>query len=84
MKNRERNYYRKQRIRHIKRKKRIIKELNNYWLYEHEGVLSKGKIHCSCKLCSAKSNRNGWKPSDILKIEKFNHDIKEYYREGAM
>lgn len=40
----------------VERKKRIIRELNNYWFYKHDGQLRKGKIHCSCPLCSAKTN----------------------------
>lgn len=49
----ERNniYRRMQRARHICRKKRIIKEQNDYWRYKFDGCLDKGKIHCSCYLC---------------------------------
>ena len=53
--NRTRDYYRKQRAKHIARKKRIIHGLNDYWGYEHEGELAKGKIHCSCWMCRRKS-----------------------------
>lgn len=52
---RSRQYRRKQRQRVINRKKNIIRNQNNYWHYEHEGVLSKGKIHCSCWMCRNKS-----------------------------
>ncbi|MBR1455230.1 MAG: hypothetical protein IJ593_11425 [Lachnospiraceae bacterium] len=55
IKNRTRDYYRKQRARHINRKKKIIKNQGNYWHFEHPGVLSKGKIHCSCWMCRHKS-----------------------------
>lgn len=54
MQNHSRAYYRDQRRRHIDRKKRIIKLQNGYWYYEHEGILSKGKIHCSCWMCRRK------------------------------
>lgn len=46
--NRSRDYYRKQRARVIRRKQKIIHGLNDYWHVEHAGMLSKGKIHCSC------------------------------------
>lgn len=52
---RPRSYFRAQRRRVIDRKKRIIHEQNDYWVYRHEGVLSKSKIHCSCPLCRHKS-----------------------------
>lgn len=54
--NRTRDYYRKQRARHIHRKERIIHEGNDYWNYGNEpGRLSKSKIHCSCWMCRSKS-----------------------------
>lgn len=78
MKNRARNYYRIQRKRHINRKKRIIKGLNDYWVYKHEGMLSKGKIHCSCYMCAGKTNWHGYKPSDLRKLEAINQELREY------
>lgn len=51
---RDRRYRRYQRRAHIGRKKRILKNLKWYWKPKCLGVLSKGKIHCSCPLCSAK------------------------------
>lgn len=53
--NRPISFYRHNRIRVIKRKKKIIKEQHNYWYVQHDGILSKGKIHCSCPLCRHKS-----------------------------
>ena len=53
--NRSRDYYRKQRARVIRRKQKIIHGLNDYWHVEHAGMLSKGKIHCSCPMCRHKS-----------------------------
>ncbi|MBR1385091.1 MAG: hypothetical protein IJ555_14985 [Ruminococcus sp.] len=52
---RSRAYTRHQRINHIGRKKRIIHNQNDYRYYKHEGMLSKGKIHCSCWMCRTKS-----------------------------
>lgn len=52
---RTRGYFRYQRIAHIRRKQRIIKDQGGYWHYRYPGELSKGKIHCSCWLCRHKS-----------------------------
>lgn len=52
-----RGYYREQRNKHIQRKKRIVRELGGYWHYPHDGMFSKGKIHCSCPLCRGKDIR---------------------------
>ena len=54
--NRGRAYTRYQRNRHINRKKHIIHKQNDYWFYKYDGVLSKGKIHCSCWFCRLKSS----------------------------
>lgn len=48
---RTRSFRRSQRERVINWKKKFIKLAGDYWHYEHEGVLSKGKIHCSCGMC---------------------------------
>lgn len=73
-----------------KRKEVLVKEL---WHGADElldnprfvGKLLKGKIHCSCPMCAAKTNANkgtyvhGWKPSDRRKLQKISeHALKEY------
>ncbi len=60
---RSRAFYRKNRLRAISRKSRIIR--NTWWLGDCEtiqfwnpvriGMLSKGKVHCSCWMCRRKS-----------------------------
>ena len=77
MKSRAKTRY--ERFRHINRKKRIIKEQNNYWHYKHEGMLSKGKIHCSCWMCRTKSY-DSLKISDLRKIEKMNADLDDFFK----
>lgn len=77
MKSRAKTRY--ERFRHINRKKRIIKEQNNYWHYKHEGMLSKGKIHCSCWMCRQKSY-DSLKISDIRKIDKMNADLDDFFK----
>ena len=77
---------------HIKRKKKIIKDQNDYWYYKHEGVLSKGKIHCSCQMCRMKTtnkgkHKNKWLPahnptmSDRRKELIMDLQIRDYYEE---
>lgn len=88
-----RGYYREQRNKHIRRKKRIIHMLNDYWHFEYEGVLSKGKIHCSCGMCMGKTrNKNysrrhihgnyapsiNYKPSDLRKIQSMNEQLIDF------
>ena len=40
------------------RKAKIIKNLHNYWNYKSLHELVKGKIHCSCPMCKAKTNNS--------------------------
>lgn len=42
-----------------------------------EHILSKDKIHCSCPMCSAKTRRNGYKISDLRKIESLQSSLDE-------
>lgn len=74
---RNRAYYRKERAKHIRRKKRIC-ERYGWAYYEDDGRYSKGKIHCSCPLCAAKSKNGNWKHSDLIKIERLKQQEKEY------
>lgn len=55
---------------HISRKKRIVKDcwglspdfVPNVLTQPHR--LSKGKVHCSCLMCTQKTRKNGWKYRD--------------------
>lgn len=61
---------------HISRKKRIVKDcwglssdfVPNVLTQPHR--LSKGKVHCSCPMCSQKTRKNGWKYRDKVNREK--------------
>lgn len=61
---------------HISRKKRIVKDcwglspdfIPNVLIQPHR--LSKGKVHCSCPMCSQKTRKNGWKYRDKVNREK--------------
>lgn len=48
---RTRAYRRDVRKRAIKRKKRICQKNYGWDWYKEDGKYSKGKIHCSCKMC---------------------------------
>jgi hypothetical protein len=91
----DRLYLRKMRAKHIRRKKNI---LNNYsWFreypwYAHDGMYSKGKIHCSCPRCASKTNNKhrqrgnyalakNWKHSDLQKLQAMQADIADFYNE---
>ena len=55
--NRDRNYYREMREKHIKRKKRITQFYYDWEYYLVDGKYSKKKIHCSCPQCREKDYR---------------------------
>ena len=55
---RSRDFIRKMRAKHIKRKKRITSHYHagdDYPYYRFDGMYSKNKIHCSCLLCKSKA-----------------------------
>lgn len=76
-KNRSLAYYRHHRKRAIARKKRIL--ISYYEGYtKNLGRLSKGKIHCSCMMCTEKTRYLGYSKSDQIKIMKCDYQIGEY------
>lgn len=77
--NRSRSYYRHHRRRVINRKMNITKSWD--WNITHSGYFAKGKIHCSCYMCSSKTNRNGYPISQLKHIESMNSQIYEYFNE---
>ncbi|MBP2243267.1 hypothetical protein J2Z40_003866 [Cytobacillus eiseniae] len=73
--NRSRAYYRHHRKRVIQRKSKIAKQLG--WHSRFTGSFAKGKIHCSCWMCSQKTNRNGWPHSQVIQLARFNHQLDD-------
>lgn len=80
--NHTRDYYRKVRAKAITRKKRLDHKI--YWAdstsgawYKHDGCYSKGKIHCSCDMCNAKTRFSGYKFSDLVKHERDKAKVEE-------
>lgn len=42
-----------------------------------EHKLSKYKVHCSCPMCSAKTRRDGYKISDLRKLDSLKSSLEE-------
>lgn len=76
MANRDRAYYRRMRAKAVTRKHRISK---GYWYVKAPGVLSKGKIHCSCWMCTGKSKYLGRPISEQRRCLQINEDIASDY-----
>ena len=66
----------------INRKKKLAKSIYGDDYYKHDGQYCKGKIHCSCPLCSAKTKQYGntpnYKHSEEVKIESMNEKEAEF------
>ena len=81
---------------HALRKRRIAREVLKWDYYNNLHQYSKNKIHCSCPLCSAKTNNKGkarlrsgnydpsknWKHSELQKIQSMNEQIEEISASG--
>lgn len=63
------------------RKKNICEHHYGWGYYDNLHQYSKNKIHCSCPICSAKTNKYGntpnYKHSDELKIDSMNAQLAE-------
>ena len=80
---RNRAYTRKMRAKAIKRKKRIVSNWHwwgDYPYYPHDGMYSKGKIHCSCPLCKDKAyyGKHILTEQELTSILKLKEDLDTY------
>ena len=79
---RTRAYTRKMRAKAIKRKKRIVS--NWHWFengyYPHDGMYSKGKIHCSCPICKGKAyyGKHMLTEQELISILKLKEELDTY------
>lgn len=91
MKNQTRDYYRHHRIRTIRRKYKILKQLWEWQMVENYfsqdgwsgvalGTLSKGKIHCFCPMCQKKSY-DELSLRDKRQVKNMEQQLKEYQYE---
>lgn len=76
---RDRAYYRTVRRNNIARKKKISKNIYDGWSPEHDGYLSKGKVHCSCWMCAF----HGTPIQDLKRIEAMDESLKNMIEEIA-
>jgi len=79
---------RKKNYAEVRRKKKIANRLYGCDRYEHDGQYIKGKVHCSCGLCCAKTNNKkwgykSWKHSDTQKINSMDYQMVEFFEEKA-
>lgn len=83
---RTRDYRRKMRAKHIRRKKRIVsfypvsRAFDGFTYYKHDGMFSKGKIHCSCPLCKVKAFYGKHVPT----IQELRHIDKEIGHDNSV
>lgn len=69
---RHRGNRRDMRQRKIDRKERIIKEQNDFYFYKDQpGRLNKAKIHCSCPMCSTKTNTKASKSCGPVSVHTY-------------
>lgn len=68
---------------HIERKVDILSfTLGQNYVEEYikgkENKLFKGKVHCSCYMCSAKTAVHGYKPRDKRELERTSQDLRSF------
>lgn len=84
---RDRAYRRKKNFSKARRKKNICLSRDGSDWYKHDGQYIKGKIHCSCPMCSNKTSRNGnaknYTHSDATKLERDKLSLYEYLSEDT-
>ncbi|PAF21020.1 hypothetical protein CHH49_13300 [Terribacillus saccharophilus] len=74
--NRSRAYYWHHRRRVIQRKTKIAE--HNGWHVRHTGYFAKGKVHCSCWMCTQKTNRDGLPHSQVIQWDRMNRQLGNY------
>lgn len=91
----KRNMARKRQLDELKqeKKRKIVRDFYGYTEENHNWMaqphrLSKGKIHCSCPMCAAKTNArrgtyvHGWKAADKRKLYDLSEALIEEYKEA--
>lgn len=89
--NRNRAYLRHQRNRVIAKKVKIFTEFwgNELIVFKNEetstfpvGKWSKGKVHCSCKMCKYEKHYKIPKEKDKAKQQAMKKEVDDYYTDG--
>lgn len=78
MKNRTTAYKRHKDYTKSKRLQNIKKHVHGYDM--PRGRLVKGKVHCSCPMCSTKTKYRGLKRQDKRGIDEMNSKLREWER----
>lgn len=74
-------YKREQREKHIKRKKRICNYYGFDW-YKYDGMYDKGKIHCSCPMCTYEKTYDLPRLKDEIDKEKVKFDLFDFFEDN--
>lgn len=95
---RNRAFRRKMRKKWIKHRRNIADSCYSNWNCP-DGMFAKGKVHCSCGMCSAKTRNKSfkrrkihgnyapnlnWKHSDRLKLDNMDYQENIYLNDGHM
>jgi len=64
----------------IQRKIKIAKHLG--WQSRFPGYFAKGKVHCSCWMCSQKTKKDGLPHSQNIQLERLKSQLYDYFSEG--
>ena len=94
---RSKPFKRAMRRKYISHRKRIARKLYGKYFEIIDGEYDKGKVHCSCPMCSRKTNNKGknrlkhgnyypskdWKHSDKQKLDSMDAAIADYESEIA-
>lgn len=89
MYHKRRSYRRSTRVKAIKRRSRIASEVLDWQIPSEvtKGKLAKGKVHCSCPICSCKSTRFygrtnnsvvGYPKQERARITAMKSEIRDY------
>lgn len=84
---RSRSYTRKMRAKAIRRKKRITSHYpgsDTFPYYTYDGVYSKNKIHCSCRMCRGKDyyGRHILTEQELCSLLKLKEEANEFINQG--
>jgi len=61
----------------IQRKLKIAERLG--WHVSYAGRFAKGKVHCSCWMCSQKTGRDGYQHGQVMQWERLSSQLSDYF-----
>jgi len=78
------SYRREIRNRKISSKKRFVNRAYGYDWYKHDGQYSKGKIHCSCRMCTYSKFYDLPRLKDYKEAEVVKQALEDYYANNSI